>query len=356
MSTLENIPEYLTEDQKQALLALTVESAPEPAPLVVNEYVIRHWCEALEDGNPLYSDDAYARTQGLPGIVAPPGAIMTAFTTPFRWPWPPDSREPEPHIHYRVKDALGLPVGIITDIDIEYGERPQLGDCISISQRLVSVSPWKKTKLGEGHFWTMERTYRNQHGQVLARETMTAFGYGHEDSARSSSPGAAGGWSPAVEEMIEGERTGYQPPPVREVCWEDVSVGEVLPKLVMPFNLTRAAYLASATRDFSPQHSNREYAQQRSNTKDVFVNTPFNVGMISRFLTDWGGPAATVRRIRFAMRGNVCAGDDMILEGRVTEKVVEDGENRVVVELAISTQDGPVTPCTAVVTLPSREA
>ena len=354
-AALEHIPEYLTDAQKEALLALTVESEPEPAPLVVNEYVIRHWCEALEDGNLLYSDEAFARTRGLPGIVAPPGSIMTAFTTPFRWPWPPTSRgEPEPHIHYRVKDALGLPVGIITDIDIEYGERPQLGDRISISQRLVSVSPWKKTKLGEGHFWTMDRIYRNQHGQMLATERMTAFGYGREEAEIGDRKSESGGWSAAVEEMIEGERTGYQPPPVREVFWEDVSVGEELPKLVMPFTTTRAAYLASATRDFSPQHSNREYAQQRSKTKDVFVNTPFNVGMISRFLTDWAGPASTVRRIRFAMRGNVCAGDDMILEGRVTVKVVEDGEHRVVVEVTISTQDGAVTPCTAVIALPER--
>jgi len=133
-----------------------------------------------------------------------------------------------------------------------------------------------------------------------------------------------------------------------------VTAGEELPKLVMPFTVTRAVYLASATRDFSPQHSNRRYAQERSKTTDVFVNTPFNVGMISRFLTDWAGPRSTVRRIRFAMRGNVCAGDDMILEGRVTEKLVEDGEHRVAVEVTISTQDGPVTPCTTVVALPSR--
>jgi acyl dehydratase len=363
--TLEYLPDDLSDASKQALLALTIESEPEPAPLVVSEYLIRHWCEALEDGNPLYLDEAFARGQGLPGVVAPPGAIMTALTMPFRWPWPPDRREPMPHIHYLVKEALGLPVGIITDIDIEYGERPQIGDRISVSQRLVSVSPWKKTKVGEGHFWTMERTYRNQFGQVLARETMTAFGYGRaltqsasggHPSPTSRERGEQGGWSAAVEEMIEGDRTGYQPPPVRAVFWEDVTVGEELPRLVMPFNETRAVYLASATRDFSPQHSNRRYAQERSKTRDVFVNTPFNVGMISRFVTDWAGPAATVRRIRFAMKGNVCAGDDMIIDGRVTEKVVEDGERRVVVEVTISTQDGPVTPCTAVVALPSRGA
>jgi hypothetical protein len=184
---------------------------------------------------------------------------------------------------------------------------------------------------------------------------MTAFGYGRQEGEVRGQKSESGGWSQAVEEMIEGERTGYQPPPVREVSWEDVTVGDELPKLVMPFTVTRAVYVASATRDFSPQHSNRRYAQERSKTPDVFVNTPFNVGMISRFLTDWAGPAAIVRRIRFAMRGNVCAGDDMILEGRVTEKVVEDGEHCVVVEVTISTQDGPVTPCTAVVALPSRE-
>jgi acyl dehydratase len=350
---LEHIPEYLSDEAKQALLALTVESEPEPAPLVVNEYVIRHWCETLEDGNPLYFDEAYARTQGLPGIVAPPGAIMTAFTTPFRWPWPPDGRAPRPHIHYEVKEALGLPVGIITDIDVEYGERPQLGDRISVSQRLVSVSPWKKTKIGEGHFWTMDRIYRNQHGQQLARERMTAFGYGRNEGAAGTA-GAYGGWSPAVEEMIEGERTGYQPLPVRELFWEDANIGEELPRLVMPFTVTRAVYMASATRDFSPQHSNRDYAQQRSMTRDVFVNTPFNVGMISRFLTDWAGPRSTVRRVRLAMRGNVCVGDDMIIDGRVSRKYVEDGEHRVEVEVTISTQETPVTPCTAVVALPSR--
>jgi hypothetical protein len=253
-----------------------------------------------------------------------------------------------------VKEALGLPVGIITDIDIEYGERLQLGDRISISQRLVSVSPWKKTKVGEGHFWTMDRIYRNQHGELLARERMTAFGYGRADGAPAAAQASEGGWSPAIEEMIDGERTGYQPPAPRAAYWEDVAVGEELPKLVMPFTVTRAVYLASATRDFSPQHSNRDYAQQRSKARDVFVNTPFNVGMISRFLTDWAGPRSTVRRIRFAMRGNVCAGDDMIVEGRVTQKYTEDGEHRVDVEITISTQDGPVTPCTAVVAVPSR--
>jgi hypothetical protein len=38
----------------------------------------------------------------------------------------------------------------------------------------------------------------------------------------------------------------------------------------------------------------------------------------------------------------------------VTKKYVDSGEHRVDLEILMSTQDGPVTPCTATLTLPSR--
>lgn len=352
--TLDYVPEYLADVVKTRLRALTTESAPEAAPVEVNEYLIRHWCETLEDGNPLYLDHEYARSQGFDSIIAPPGSVMTTFAMQFRWPWPPGGREPARHIHYEVKELLDLPVGIITQIEVETGVALQLGDRVSVSQRLVSISPWKKTRLGEGHFWTMDRLYRNQDGDLVCRERMTAFGYGREANAAAGAGGSGGGWSPAVEEVIAGERTGYKPPTYHERFWEDVTEGQELPRLVMPITFTRCVYLASATRDFSPQHSNREYAQARSKTKDVFVNTPFNLGMVSRYATDWGGPRATVRKMKVAMRGNVCAGDDMILTGKVARKYVEDGETRVDLDIVMATQDGPVVPCGATVALPSR--
>jgi hypothetical protein len=112
--------------------------------------------------------------------------------------------------------------------------------------------------------------------------------------------------------------------------------------------------MASATRDFSPQHHNRDYAQQRSKTRDVFVNTPFNMGMVSRLMTDWGGPHSTVRRMKLAMRGSVCAGDTMTLTGTVTRAYIEDGEHRVDLDIMIATEEGPATPCAATLALPSR--
>ena len=354
-NSLDFIPDDLSEDAKSKLRELAVESEPQSASLEVNDYLIRHWCETLEDGNPLYLDDAYAKSKGYPGVLAPPGSFMTAFVMPFRWPWPPDGREPAPHIHYDIKDALGLPVGIIGSIDVEMGVPLHVGDRISVSQRLVDISPWKKTRLGEGHFWTMDRLYRNQNGELVARERMSAFGYGRDNESQQAPPGeSGGGWSPAVEEMIQGERTGYQPPTYRNRHWEDVEKGEELPDLVMPITFTRCVYLASATRDFSPQHSNRDYCIERSKTKDVFVNTPFNMGMVARFLTDWAGPESTVRRVSVKMRQNVCAGDDMIITGKVTRKYVEDGDHRIDLDVMISTQEGPATPCTGTLSLPTR--
>jgi acyl dehydratase len=348
--SLDFIPDYASAEVRRRIAELAEESEPEPAPLEVNEYLIRHWCEALEDGNPLYLDAAYARQQSHSDAVAPPAALLTTFLLPFRWPWPPDGGEPRRFIHYDLKALLDLPVGIVTDIEVTYYAPVVVGDRLNTTQRLVSISPWKRTRVGEGHFWTIDRTYRNQDRELVARERMTIFSYGR---GGGQEPGGAGGWSAAVEEMIGGDGA-YQPPPPASVHWEDVREGDELPELRMPFTTTRAVYLASATRDFSPQHSNRDYAQQRSMTRDVFVNTPFNMGMVSRLMTDWAGPRSTVRRMKLAMRGNVCAGDEMIVTGRVTSKYIADGEHRVDLDVTIATVDGPVTPCSATLALPSR--
>ena len=83
----------------------------------------------------------------------------------------------------------------------------------------------------------------------------------------------------------------------------------------------------------------------------MFVNTPFNLGMVDRYLIDWAGPEAEIKKIRVSMRGNVCAGDDMIMTGRVTKRYEQEGERLVDVEVIIATEEGPVTPCSATVAL-----
>jgi hypothetical protein len=44
-------------------------------------------------------------------------------------------------------------------------------------QVLRSVSEEKTLKLGTGHFWDIDAEYRNQKGELCARESITGFGY-----------------------------------------------------------------------------------------------------------------------------------------------------------------------------------
>lgn len=348
-----SLPDGLSEEIKRELMALTRETQPEPLPFPVNEQFIRHWCETLEDGNPLYIDEEYARERGLNGLMMPPLSILP-MAQQIRWPWPP-KLEPSEHILFRLKRILDLPIGIATECELEFFAPVQVGDSLTKSCHLTDFSPWKQTRLGEGHFITWADTYRNQHNDKVAEQRMTVFAYGRSAGGAQETK-LAGGFSNSIEEAIEGARTGYKAVQPKEVFWEDVREGDELPSIRMPINMTRLVYLASATRDFSPQHSNPEYAKTRSKTRDAFVNTQFNMGMASRLATDWAGPSATVRRVKIKMKENVCRGDDMIVTGRVSRKYLKDGEHLVDIDILISNQERPCSPCQASIALPTRNA
>ena len=63
------------------------ESAPFFAPDEVTKPAIRHWCEFVEDANPLYTDEEYARSTKHGGIIAP-AQMMMCWCMPRMWPWP----------------------------------------------------------------------------------------------------------------------------------------------------------------------------------------------------------------------------------------------------------------------------
>ncbi|MEU8343296.1 Acyl dehydratase [Actinomadura meyerae] len=62
----------LTEEMKALVGREVVYTAPEE----LGRASIRYFAEAVGDANPLYTDDAYAREHGYPGVVAPPTLIF----------------------------------------------------------------------------------------------------------------------------------------------------------------------------------------------------------------------------------------------------------------------------------------
>ncbi len=61
------------------------ESEPRPGNDRVNEAMIRHWCEATQDANAVYTDKSYAEATPYKGVIAPPTMIQ-AYCTPSLWP------------------------------------------------------------------------------------------------------------------------------------------------------------------------------------------------------------------------------------------------------------------------------
>ena len=122
----------------------------------------------------------------------------------------------------------------------------------------------------------------------------------------------------------------------------------------MPITVPRCAFRASASRDFAPQHHNTWYCHNKSQVREMFLGTHFNLGMLSRYMTDYGGPLSTVRRIQLQMMRIIGAGEDYKMTGAITRKWEKDGEKRVEMDIAIDTQLGPGDRCSGTLALPSK--
>ena len=141
------------------------------------------------------------------------------------------------------------------------------------------------------------------------------------------------------------------PAPLPGLAWRDIAVGDRLEDLTIEVTATRIVAGAIASRDFMPVHHDRAYANSQG-APDIFMNILSDTGYCSRFLTDWAGPEAMIRRL--AIRLGVPLFPDTVLtySGSVTGTRIEGGEGVVEVELTASTHLGDHVTGTAVLGLP----
>jgi len=138
----------------------------------VNQPMIRHWCDAMEDANPCYTDPGFAGSSVHGGIVAPP-TMLQAWTMPGlrgRPAAPPDRPSPLGSVLGLLDDA-GYTSVVATNCRQEYRRYLRPGDEVSVTSRIVSVSDEKRTALGVGRFVDEEMVYRDGAGEEVARMT-----------------------------------------------------------------------------------------------------------------------------------------------------------------------------------------
>jgi hypothetical protein len=104
-----------------------------------------------------------------------------------------------------------------------------------------------------------------------------------------------------------------------------------------------------------PVHHDRDYANSQG-SPNIFLNIMTDNGFCSRFLTDWAGPEAMVRRIAIRLGVPAYASSKLEYTGAVTGKSQIDGEGIVEVEFRATNDQGDHVSGTAVIGLPLARA
>jgi uncharacterized OB-fold protein/acyl dehydratase len=184
----------------------------------VNQPMIRHWCDALGDANPVYTDPEAAAASLHGGIIAPP-AMLQAWAMPglSRGPWPAGD-----HVRgrlFELLDEAGFTSIVATNCDQEYTRPLRLGDRLTVSGLIEAVSDEKHTALGAGHFVTWVDTFRTDDGEVVGTMRFRVLKFRPAAGDEPAPPGAE-------------QRPARRPRPAisddTRFFWEGVERGELL--------------------------------------------------------------------------------------------------------------------------------
>lgn len=131
----------------------------------VNVPMIKYYAAHLEDANPSYWDEDFA-TQAWGGFVSPPGMLMS-WLMPI--PWKPEGKAAAPLLATQVPLPGDTLINVSTET--EFFRHIRAGERLNVTDEVADVTPQKQTRLGKGHFITTVATFRNEKGEIVAKNT-----------------------------------------------------------------------------------------------------------------------------------------------------------------------------------------
>jgi acyl dehydratase len=139
-----------------------------------------------------------------------------------------------------------------------------------------------------------------------------------------------------------------------KVYFEDVQVGDEIPKLVKPAvsHLQLVRY-AGASGDFNPLHTDPKIGEMLG-IGGIISHGMLIMGFVGQMLSDYVGPTA-LRKLGVRFKGMTRLDDVITCTGTVTEKFEADGETRIGGRVQAADQNGDVKVTgTFVAALPRR--
>ncbi len=111
-----------------------------------------------------------------------------------------------------------------------------------------------------------------------------------------------------------------------------IAVGDDLPPFELALTSTMIVAGAIASRDFMPAHHDPEFAKSQG-APDIFMNILTTNGYVARFISDWAGPEALIRKIAIRLGAPAIPGQPLHFNGQVIQ--TENEGDECVVEVAV---------------------
>jgi acyl dehydratase len=129
--------------------------------------------------------------------------------------------------------------------------------------------------------------------------------------------------------------------PSAKLYYEDVQVGDEIPKLVKPpvTHLQLVCY-AGASGDFNPLHTDPRVGEMIG-TGGIIAHGMLIMGFVGQLLSDYVGPLA-LRKFDVRFRGMTRLDDEITCTGTITKKYETDGEARIAGKVQAVDQNGDV--------------
>ena len=140
-----------------------------------------------------------------------------------------------------------------------------------------------------------------------------------------------------------------------KVHFEDVKVGDEIPAWSRTTDFMSWNRYAAVNDEFVYIHMDDEAGRAALNEQGAFGMGNLRYTYMLDALRDWIGDEAEIRECGVQFRAINQKNDTLTVSGKITDVKVEDGENRVYLDMNVVNQNGDGTcPGHAVVVLPTR--
>jgi acyl dehydratase len=143
----------------------------------VNAPMIRHWCEAMGDRNPIYTDREAALAAGYDELVAPPTMLQAWTMVGYGGQRPAGSGQGSAMAVLEVLRAAGYEAVVGVNCEQEYLSYLKEGDRVYFRSTCESISEQKTTALGKGYFVTELSRFYNQRDEEVGRMRFRVLQY-----------------------------------------------------------------------------------------------------------------------------------------------------------------------------------